>query len=35
MQLAAASTQVQRHLEGKQVVKTIWVPQKLMNFVVK
>ncbi len=35
MQLAAASTRVQRHLEGKQVVKTIWVPQKLMNFVVK
>ena len=32
---AAALDSVARHLEGKQVVKTIYVPERTLNFVVK
>jgi leucyl-tRNA synthetase len=35
VELALASEKVQRHLEGKEVVKTIKVPDRLINFVVK
>ena len=31
---AAESTRVQPHLEGKEVVKEIYVPGRLVNFVV-
>jgi len=34
-QIAAESTRVQPHLEGKEVVKEIYVPGRLVNFVVK
>jgi leucyl-tRNA synthetase len=34
-QIAAESTRVQTHLEGKEVVKEIYVPGRLVNFVVK
>jgi len=34
-QIAAESTRVQTHLEGKEVVKEIYVPGRLLNFVVK
>ena len=33
-QIAAESTRVQPHLEGKEVVKEIYVPGRLVNFVV-
>jgi leucyl-tRNA synthetase len=33
--LAQADPNVQRHLEGKTILKTITVPRKLVNFVVK
>ena len=32
---AAALESVARHLEGKQVVKTIYVPERTLNFVVR
>jgi leucyl-tRNA synthetase len=32
--LARASTNVKRHLEGKKIIKTIFIPGKLINFVV-
>ena len=35
VELALASEKVQRHLEGKEIVKTIKVPDRLINFVVK
>jgi leucyl-tRNA synthetase len=34
-QLAAASTRVRSYIEGKQIIKEIYVPQKLVNLVVK
>ena len=34
-QIAAESTRVRPYLEGKQVVKVIYVPGKIINFVVK
>ena len=33
-QIAAESTRVQPHLKGKEVVKEIYVPGRLVNFVV-
>ena len=35
VELALASEKVQRHIEGKQIVKTIKVPDRLINFVAK
>ena len=35
LQRARAQTNTQRFLEGKQVVKQIYVPGKLVNFVVR
>jgi len=35
VELALASEKVQRHLQGKQVVKTVKVPGRLINFVVR
>jgi len=35
MRLALASAKIQQHLAGKQLVKTIFVPDKLMNIVAK
>jgi leucyl-tRNA synthetase len=32
---ALASDNVQRHTDGKQVVKTIYVPGRLVNLVVR
>jgi leucyl-tRNA synthetase len=34
-QLAQDSTKVRPHIEGKQIIKEIYVPQKLVNLVVK
>jgi leucyl-tRNA synthetase len=34
-QMALESTKVKPHIEGKQIVKEIYVPQKLVNLVVK
>jgi len=34
-QLAMSSSKVQRHIEGKKVVKTIYVPDQLLSVVVK
>ena len=34
-QIAAESARVQPHLEGKEIVKVIYVPGRLINFVVK
>jgi leucyl-tRNA synthetase len=34
-ELARAESKVATYLDGKQVVKTIYVPGKLLNFVVK
>jgi len=33
-ELAKASDKVQKHLEGKEIKKVIFVPGKLINFVV-
>jgi leucyl-tRNA synthetase len=33
--LVAASEKVKAHLEGKEVVKTIYVPGRLVNLVVR
>jgi leucyl-tRNA synthetase len=35
VQRARASDNVQRHLDGKAVVRTIYVPDRLINFVVR
>jgi leucyl-tRNA synthetase len=35
MQIAAESTRVQPYLEGKKIIKKIYVPGRLVNFVVK
>jgi hypothetical protein len=32
---AKESTKVRPHLDGKQIVKTVFVPERLVNFVVK
>jgi leucyl-tRNA synthetase len=34
-QIAAESTRAQPHLEGKEIIKVIYVPGRLINFVVK
>ena len=34
-QIAAGSTRVKSHLEGKEVIKKIYVPGKLVNLVVR
>jgi leucyl-tRNA synthetase len=33
--LGQEETNVASHLEGKTIVKTVYVPEKLLNFVVK
>jgi leucyl-tRNA synthetase len=35
MELAASSTKVKAHIEGKQIVNAVYVPGKLVNLVVK
>ncbi len=35
VELACADTKIAANLEGKQIIKTIYVPAKLLNFVVK
>ena len=34
-QIAAESTRVQSYLEGKEIIKVIYVPGRLVNFVVR
>lgn len=35
VELAKNSEKIKKHLEGKKIEKTIWVPGKLLNFVVR
>ena len=35
VEMALAAPEAQKHLEGKQIVKTIAVPKRIVNIVVK